>query len=285
MPSWIGAIQNAIDYMEDHMLEELAIEDIAAAANASVFHFQRTFALLTDSSVGEYIRRRRLTLAAHELAHSSTKVIELALKYGYDTPESFAKAFRRQHGISPSEAKKATCCFTSYSRLVIQVSLKGADPMKYRVEERESFPVIGVKRSFSCVNGENLIGIPQLWNDIHENGTNDRLLGLNNGLIKGIMGICEPGPDSMMTYWAACSYSGETPEGLATTKVPASKWVIFEVRGAMPDAMQEAWKKIYSEWFPASGYEHAGTADLEVYTEADAYSSDYYSEIWIPVKK
>ncbi|MEK3805566.1 AraC family transcriptional regulator [Bacillus sp. FSL H8-0547] len=285
MPSWIESIQNAINYMEDHMLEELAIEDIAAAANASVFHFQRTFAILTDSTVGEYIRRRRLTFAAHDLAHGSAKVIDLALKYGYDTPESFAKAFRRQHKISPSEAKKASCRFTSYSRLVIQVSLKGADPMKYRVEERESFPVIGVKRSFSCVNGENLIGIPQLWKDIHENGTNDRLLALNNGGVKGIMGICEPGPDSMMTYWAACSYSGETPEGLASAAVPASKWVIFEVRGAMPGAMQEAWKKIYSEWFPASGYEHAGTPDLEVYTEGDAYSSDYYSEIWIPVKK
>jgi transcriptional regulator, AraC family len=146
--SWIESIQKAIGYMEEHLLEDISIEQIAKEANASAFHFQRTFTILTDISPLEYLRRRRLTLAAQELANSRIKVIDLAYKYGYDTPESFTKAFRRQHGISPSEARKSTRKLKFYSRLMIQVSLKGADPMNYNVVERTGFEAVGIKREF-----------------------------------------------------------------------------------------------------------------------------------------
>jgi AraC family transcriptional regulator len=282
--TWIKSIQKAIDYMEEHLLEDISIEQIAKEANASAFHFQRTFTILTDISVGEYLRRRRLTLAAQELANSRSKVIDLAYKYGYDTPESFTKAFRRQHGISPSDARKSTCKLKFYSRLTIQVSLKGADPLNYKVAERKGFDAVGIKREFSCENEENLIGIPKLWNEVNQDGTNEQLMNLNNGEIKGVMGICVAGSNKMMDYWVAAEYDGEPPEGLSKLTIPAAKWVVFEVHGPMPDAMQNAWKQIFSEWFPTSGYEHAGTPDLEVYSNDDPFSSNYYSEIWIPVK-
>jgi AraC family transcriptional regulator len=282
--TWIKSIQKAIDYMEEHLLEDISIEQIAKEANASAFHFQRTFTILTDISVGEYLRRRRLTLAAQELANSRSKVIDLAYKYGYDTPESFTKAFRRQHGISPSDARKSTCKLKFYSRLTIQVSLKGADPLNYKVAERKGFDAVGIKREFSCENEENLIGIPKLWNEVNQDGTNEQLMNLNNGEIKGVMGICVAGSNKMMDYWVAAEYDGEPPEGLSKLTIPAAKWVVFEVYGPMPDAMQNAWKQIFSEWFPTSGYEHAGTPDLEVYSNDDPFSSNYYSEIWIPVK-
>ncbi|MDQ0861113.1 AraC family transcriptional regulator [Bacillus sp. V2I10] len=281
---WIKSIQKAIDYMEEHLLEDISIEQIAKEANASAFHFQRTFTILTDISVGEYLRRRRLTLAAQELANSRSKVIDLAYKYGYDTPESFTKAFRRQHGISPSDARKSTCKLIFYSRLTIQVSLKGADPLNYKVVERKGFDAVGIKREFSCENEENQIGIPKLWNEVNQDGTNELLMNLNNGEIKGVMGICVGGSNKMMDYWVAAEYDGEPPEGLSKLTIPAAKWVVFEVHGPMPDAMQNAWKQIFSEWFPTSGYEHAGTPDLEVYSNDDPFSSNYYSEIWIPVK-
>jgi AraC family transcriptional regulator len=285
--AWIEALQKAIDYMEEHLLEEITVEEIAKQASSSPFHFQRTFAILTDISVGEYIRRRRLTLAAGELCSSDAKIIDLALKYGYDTPEAFTKAFRRQHGISPSEARKYTGKLKSYSRLGIQVSLKGAEPMQYRVLEQEGFEVIGIKQGFSYENGENLAGIPKMWEKVNQDGTSDYLLCKNNGPVKGILGVCvDQGKvqEKQMDYWLGAAYDDETPDGYLKIKIPASKWAIFEVHGPMPDAMQNVWKQIFTEWFPSSGYQHAGTPDLEVYTEGNSADPDYYSEIWIPLK-
>jgi len=284
---WVESLQNAINYMEDHLLENITIENIAKQANVSEFHFQRIFSVLTEIPVGEYLRRRRLTLAAQELSTTDSKIIDVALKYGYDTPESFSKAFRRQHGITPSQARTYTGKLKSYNRLSIQVNLKGAEPMNYKIVEKEGFKVVGVKREFSCENGENLAGIPKMWEDVHVDGTNDLLFDLNNGQIKGVLGVCvdkrSPG-SPLMDYWIAAAHTGETPEGLMELEIPASKWGVFEVHGAMPEAMQNTWKQIISEWFPSSHYEHAGTPDLEVYSNGNPSSPDYYSEIWIPLK-
>ncbi|SFC91709.1 transcriptional regulator, AraC family [Bacillus sp. OV322] len=280
---WVESLQKAIDYMEDHLLEDMDMKQIAKEANSSVFHFQRTFALLTDVSVGEYLRRRRLTLAAQELVRSQCKIIDLAYKYGYDTPEAFSRAFRRQHGVKPSEVRKNHGKLNAYNRLIIQVTLKGRDPMKYKIVERESFQVVGVKREFSLAGGENLKGIPLFWNDVHSDGTNDVLLSLDNGRMYGIC-VDKSSENQQMDYWIAAEYGGEVPEGLSAFTMPSSKWSVFEVHGAMPDAIQKAWKQIMSEWFPSGHYQHGGTPEMEVYSDGDPSSPDYYSEIWIPVK-
>lgn len=285
--AWVESIQRAIDYMEQHLLEEVTIEQIAKQANSSAFHFQRTFSILTDISVGEYIRRRRLTLAAQELSRTNSKIIDLAYKYGYDTPESFSKAFRRQHGIAPSEVGRYFGKLKFYERLIIQVILKGAEPMKFNVFERDGFKVVGIKRAFSLLNGENHKGIPKLWDEVNSNGTSDSLIKSNNGQIKGMLGVCVDNrteTEQAIDYWIGVESNANTHVGFSTLKIPASKWVVFEVHGAMPDAMQNTWKQIFSEWFPTSGYEHAGTPELEVYTDDDPSSPDCYSEIWIPVK-
>lgn len=285
--AWVESIQKSINYIEDHLLEDITIEKIAKQANASVFHFQRAFTMLTDVSIGEYVRRRRLTLAVKELSKTNCKIIDVAYKYGYDTPEAFSKAFRRQHGVAPSEARRYIGKLKLYERLTIQVILKGAEPMKYNVVERDHFQVVGVKREFSIVNGENLANIPRFWEEVNSDGTSERLARLNNGTIKGLLGVCAAAGNleskQAMDYWIAVDYDGDTPEGMATLEIPASKWVVFEVHGPMPKAMQTAWKEIYSEWFPTSGYEHAGIPELEVYSEGDPFRTDYYSEIWIPV--
>ncbi|WP_338752721.1 AraC family transcriptional regulator [Bacillus sp. FJAT-52991] len=285
---WVESIQTAIDYMEEHLLENITIDSISKQANASVFHFQRTFTILTDISVGEYLRRRRLTLAAQELANTDHKIIDIAYKYGYETPEAFSKAFRRQHGIKPSDVRKNVGKLKSYNRLVIQVSLKGAEPMKYKIVEKESFQVVGVKREYSCTNDENLKSIPKFWHDVHIDGTDDLLFQLNNGEIKGVLGICANHKNEASTqtidYWIATAYNGDTSKGLQTLEIPASKWGVFEVHGPMPDAMQKTWKMIFSEWFPSHQFKHAGTPELEVYSNEDPSSPDLYSEIWIPLK-
>jgi len=285
---WIHSLQRAIDFIEENLTENITTADIAKRANVSMYHFQRIFTVLTDITVGEYIRRRRLTLAAQELSRGSCKVIDLAYKYGYETPEAFTKAFRKQHGVTPSEARRYSETLTSYNRLIIQVSLKGAEPMKYRVVERDSFQVIGVKREFTSINEENLIGIPKLWNEVNSNGTTETLAKLANGQISGILGVCVSHEDiqstGLMDYWVAAEHVGETPGEYSALQIPASKWVVFEVHGAMPDAMQKAWKQIFSEWFPTSGYEPVHLPELEVYTDNDPTSPNCYSEIWIPVR-
>ncbi|MFS0821884.1 effector binding domain-containing protein [Bacillus sp. 1P02SD] len=283
--SWLESLQNAIDFMEDHLLEDVSIEEIAGHANASPFHFQRTFSILTDITVGDYLRRRRLTLEAEELTKTETKIIDLAYKYGYDTPEAFTKAFRKQHGVTPSDVRKGIGKLQSYSRLVIQVSLKGADPVKYRIVEKEGFKAVGVKRNFSCENDEHLRSIPKLWEEVNTDGTCDALIPLNNGEVNGILGVCVSEPNvRAIDYWVAVENVEGESEKFDVLDIPASKWAVFEVHGAMPNAMQDAWKKIYSEWFPSSGYEYAGTAEFELYPAGNAYEPNYYSEIWIPVK-
>lgn len=286
---WIESLQKALDIMEEHLLEEISIEDIAKEANASVFHFQRTFSILTDISVGEYLRRRRLTLAAQELSNTNNKVIDIAFKYGYETPEAFSKAFRRQHGITPREARVNKGILNSYNRLVIQVSLKGAEPMKYKIIDRESFQVVGVKKEFTTLNDENTKGIPKMWNEAHKDGTDELLFKLNNGIIKGVLGVCvskkESRGDELIDYWIATEYIGTPPKGLEILDIPPSKWAVFEVRGPMPNSMPKIWKQIFQEWFPSNSYEHAGTPELEVYSDEDPSSEELYSEIWIPLKK
>lgn len=287
--SWVQSMQKAIQYMEENLLEDITIEQIAMQAHSSPFHFQRTFSILTDMTVGDYLRRRRLTLAAHELATSDSKIIDIALKYGYETPEAFAKAFRKQHDLSPSDVRNHIGKLKSYNRLVIQVNLKGAEPMNYRIVERSGFKVVGVKREFSTLNGENFVGIPLFWQDANKDGTSDRLFKINNGDIKGVLGVCVDKNNlgkklEVIDYWIATEHTGDTPEPLLELDIPASRWAVFEVRGPMPDAMQTTWKKIISEWFPSNAYEHAGTPDLEVYSDEDPSSPDLYSEIWIPVK-
>ena len=287
--SWIESIQKAIDYIENHLLDvDLSIEQVAKACNSSAFHFQRTFSILMDSTIGDYIRRRRLTLAAQDLVTTNDKIIDIAYKYGYETPESFAKAFRKQHNLSPSEARKKSGSLQAYNRLVIKISLEGALPMNYKIIEKEAFQVVGVKRTYSYKNGENLKGIPQFWHDVHADGTNDRLFDLNDGDVEGVLGVCvveeSRKDEGLMEYWIAAAHKGKAPDGMGAYEIPASKWVIFEVHGAMPHAMQDTWKKIYSEWFPSNPYKPAGTAELEVYTNGDSTKADYYSEIWIPIK-
>ncbi|MFG6117827.1 GyrI-like domain-containing protein [Thalassobacillus sp. B23F22_16] len=282
--TWVESLHRAIDYMEDHLLEDISVSSIAEQANVSVFHFQRIFSMLTDTSVGEYLRRRRLTLAAEELNRTESRIIDIAYKYGYETPEAFSKAFRRQHGVTPSKARTHSGKLQSYNRLVIQVSLKGAEPMQYKMVEKEEFQVIGVKREFSINDEGNLKGIPKMWDEVNAKGTSAELASLNNGPIEGVLGVCVDKKDKYIDYWIAAAHEGDIPKGFSSLELPASTWAVFEVHGAMPDAMPKAWEQIFSEWFPSSGYEHAGTPEMEVYLDGDPFSPDYYSEIWIPVK-
>ena len=286
---WLIRMKDALDYMEERMAEPLQVEEIAKAACSSPFHFQRMFRMLTGSSVGEYIRRRRLTLAAQELAISGAKVLDVALKYGYESPEAFAKAFRKAHGIAPSAAREAGVQLKAYPRLTFQLSLKGDKEMDYRIIAREAFTVAGKKLVTSCKDGENLREIPQFWNRCNADGTSDRLEALDGG-VNSLLGICQY--EGMQTdwfhYWIAAEVNDAADplaEGWETTVIPAATWAVFTSEGPMPHSVQNVWQRIFQEWFPGTGYEHAGGPEFELYLPGDPDAADYRCEIWIPVMK
>ncbi|CAM5714566.1 putative HTH-type transcriptional regulator YdeE [Streptomyces afghaniensis 772] [Streptomyces afghaniensis] len=284
--TWLEGLQKALIYIENNLEEKLEIEAIARVANVSLFHFQRTFTILTDIPVGEYIRRRRLSMAGQSLLHSSEKIIDIALRYGYDTPEAFTKAYRRQHGVTPSETRRGIGSLKIYNPLVIQVQLKGAEPMKVKVVEKEAFTIVGMKKSYTFKEDENLREIPKLWDEVNKNGTVNELLMLTRGEIPGVLGVCVEESEAAgkdMDYWIAVATEDKS-EKYDQLVISASKWAVFEVNGPMPDSMQKVWKQIYSEWMPSSGYQQAGFISFERYTDDDPSSENCYSEIWIPVK-
>jgi len=284
--AWVESLQKAIDYIEVHLLDQISLEEVAKQANVSLYHFQRIFMIMTNTSVGEYVRHRRLTLAAQELSSTSSKIIDLAYKYGYDTPESFSKAFRKHHGVTPSDVRKGFGSLKSYNRLSIQVKLEGAEPMKYQIVDRDAFQTVGVKRKLPCENEGGVPGIPEFWGEVNENGTVEQLTQFMNGDIKGLLGITDNynSENNTIDYWIAAEHHGEIPSGYSGIQFPAAKWIVFEVDGFAPTAMVEAWKKIYSEWIPSNRYEIADIAAIEAYTDPDPYNPKSSNQIWLAVK-
>jgi AraC family transcriptional regulator len=145
---WITGMQKAIDYIEENLTEDINYEKIAEKSYSSSYHFQRVFSILCGYTLGEYIRLRRLSLAGAELASGREKVIDVALKYGYDSPDSFAKAFQKFHGITPSQARADGSMLKSISRLSIKISLEGGTIMNYRIETKPEIMLLGYKRHF-----------------------------------------------------------------------------------------------------------------------------------------
>lgn len=286
---WITGIQNAINYIEEHLTEEINYDKVAEEAACSSFYFQRIFGILCDISLGEYIRNRRLTLAGNELNASDIKVIDIALKYGYESPESFTRAFSKFHGITPSEAKKNGSKLKSFSRLSVKITLSGGSMMDYKIVEKEAFEIIEKVEAHSIENDVNAKSIPDFWTKSHNDGTVKTLLE-NTTDRTFIFGVCYGNnSDCAKTFdysiGAVCNPKTAVPKGFRRNIIPARTWAIFECKGAMPKAMQDMWHKITSEFFPTSGYQPTYEMDIEAYTEGDMGGSDYRSEIWIPVVK
>lgn len=284
---WIRGLQLAIDYVEENITQELDYAEIAEKAYSSSFHFQRTFNLLTGLTMGEYIRSRRLSLAGEELAATKIKVIDAAYKYGYDTPESFTKAFSRFHGVTPSNARQPGTRLKSFNRLSITITLKGGNAMEYQIIKKESFSVLVKAESFQNDNSGDLI--PRFWTKCKVDGSVEALCQNSKQGTNAILGLCEPEKKGEKKFrygiGIECEMELKTPEGFEIWRLPAQTWVVFKCVGAMPYAIQELWKRIYSEFFPQSEYEPLDAIDFESYPEGDTASNNYISEIWIPVKK
>jgi AraC family transcriptional regulator len=283
---WFDRLTNSIDYIEKHMDDKLDVDKAAEIAFTSKFHFQRMFHMTTGVTVADYVRKRRLTLAAQELATSDAKVIDVALKYGYQTPEAFNKAFKKIHGVSPSEARDLGISLKAYPRISFQIKIKGEKAMNYKVVEKEAFSVVGVSKRVTTCDSKNFEVIPKFWEESYSKGVVEQLQKKVGNL--GLLGITMDFDHvkEEITYVIGVE-KPQTPVAgdFIEREIPASTWAVFESNGPLPGAIHEVWERIFSEWFPAAGYEHAGGPELEVYPEGDTCDSNYKCEVWIPIIK
>lgn len=287
--NWINGIQNALDYIENHITDRLEISEIASHAYCSAFYFQRIFNALCGMTVGEYVRSRRLSLAGSELFSAKPKIIDVALKYGYESPESFTRAFTKFHGITPSEARRNGSELKSFSRLSVKIILKGGNTMNYSIVEKKSFKVLSRTETHSVIGEQDINTIPDFWNRAHETGVIETLLK-NASDKTHIFGICyghNHTDSETFDYSIAveCDENVTVPEGYTVSEIPARKWVVAECTGAVSESVKKLWHEICTEFFPMSEYRPTYEMDIEAYPAGDINSPDYRCQIWIPIEK
>ena len=282
---WMAIIGNSIQYIEDHITEDITVEDVAKCVGVSPFYFQKGFAMLCGFSVSEYIRNRRLALAGNDLLVTQEKIIDIAMKYGYDSPDSFTKAFTRFHGVTPTSVRRGAVLLKSFAPLKLKISLEGGYLMDYKIVRKEEFTVIANAKTFPYEGAKE--SIPQFWQEHFKSG--------KGAVVCGWYGInidLEMGQENF-EYLSADPYNPqkEVPEGFEIRTIPAFEWAVFPCRGAMPTALQDVNTKIYTEWLPAlKEYEFAAGYCVEYYDDPTKYEKgtldeNYYCEIWIPIKK
>lgn len=282
--NWAKIIEDAIDYIEGNITEDLTVGRIAEEVNTSAFYFQRGFSMLCGYTVGEYVRMRRLSIAGEELLSSDVKVIDIAMKYGYDSPDSFTKAFTRFHGSTPTDVRRGGAMLKSFAPLHIKLTLNGGSTMEYRIEKKPAFKVMGVAKKFSYENAN--AEVPQFWNEV--------FMQSEERPVMGMYGVCfdEEMAGNEFRYMIADDYDAGQAEAkkLDVHEIKEHTWAVFPCRGPMPLPLQEVNRRIFSEWLPASSYEIAEGYNIEYYSNPEDFKMgmrdrEYYAEVWIPVKE
>jgi AraC family transcriptional regulator len=282
---WLERLNGAVEYIENNLTGDINYEEAGKIACCSTFHFQRMFSYIAGIPLSEYIRRRRMTKAAVDLQMGNEKVIDIALKYGYESPTSFNRAFQGIHGITPTAARETGVILKAFPRISFSISIKGDVEMNYRIEKKEAFKIVGVHEQFKMNLEESFTKVPLFWQKTTQSGVIPQILPLLNQVPYGLLGVstCMNGED--FSYYIGVATDKDTPEGMTEYKVPEGTWAVFECIGPMPNSIQELQKRIVTEWLPTSGYEYANAPDIEVYFEGDQQSPNYRCEVWLPVMK
>ena len=294
---FLTTIRTAIDYMETHLEDYITAQDVADHVGISPYYLQKGFSLMTGYGIGEYIRNRRLYLAALDLKDTQDKVIDIALRYCYETPESFTKAFSRFHGASPSQVRGHKAPTTPFQRLTITLTIQGGNHMDYKITPMFPFKVIGFQKEFD--NETAYAEIPKFWDEIcakyaanvyagnppanpYEQALVDNCIGEYGVCIDDIGG-------NRFRYLVAGRYTGgEIPEGMVVYEFPRGDWAVFNCIGPIPEALQTVNTRIFREWLPGNPeYELCGNANVEWYdcVNGEKTDPDYHSAIWIPVRR
>ena len=293
---WLSAIRTAIDYMEKHLTDDIGAQDVADEVFLSPFFLQRGFSLMTGYGIGEYLRNRRLYQAALDLRGTDEKVIDIALRYCYETPESFTKAFARFHGATPTQVRDGAK-INVFLPLTIKLSIQGGHQMEYKITPMFPFKVIGFQKVFD--NETAYDEIPKFWDEICEKyaagvyagnaPANPYEQALMDNCI-GEYGVCiDDIGGGKFRYLVAGKYTGgDVPAGMTVYEFPRSDWAVFDCIGPIPEALQTVNTRIFREWLPGNpDYELYGNASVEWYDCVNGEKSDpdYHSAIWVSVRK
>jgi AraC family transcriptional regulator len=291
---WLTCIRTAIDYMEKHLEDNITAQNVAEQVFMSSFFFQKGFSLMTGYGLAEYIRNRRLYKAALDLQNTDDKIIDIAFRYCYETPESFTKAFSRFHGVSPTQVRDGAPV-KPFLPLTIEISIHGGNQMDYKINTMTGFKVIGFVKVFDSETAYT--EIPKFWAEVGEkyagrvwNGSSpenayEKAVADNN---IGEYGVCiDDIGGSKFRYLVAGKYTGgDVPEGMCVYELPPSDWAVFDCCGPDPETLQTVNTKIFKEWLPGNpDYEFPGKVNVEWYGDGNPRASDYHSAIWIPVRK
>lgn len=278
---WIKRCNDSIDYIEKHLTKEINYEELGKIACCSSYHFQRMFTYMAGIPLSEYIRRRRMSLAAVDLQDKSAKIIDIAEKYGYSSPTAFNRAFQSIHGVAPSAVRNEGVSIKTFPPIQFKITIKGANEMNYRIETKESFRVIGISSPLHKEVEKNFAIVPQMWQKVSTDGTIPKLASKMNDFPKGLLGISACNDTEQWRYYIAVASTKHT-EDLEEYTVPKATWAIFSGEGTN-QSIQELEQRIVTEWLPTSGYEYGNAPDIEVYLNPDPQNAKY--EVWIPIAK
>ena len=278
---WVHRLNQSMNYIEEHLTGEIDYEQLGRIACCSAYHYQRMFTYMAGITLAEYIRKRRMSLAAVDLQGSDERILDIAEKYGYRSPTAFNRAFQSFHGIAPSSVKDEGVSVKSFSPVVFKIAVKGATEMNYRIETKEAFRIIGVSAPLDKEIEKNFMVVPRMWQEASVNGTIQKLAGMMDAPPMGLLGVSACNDEEQWKYFIAVSSTKESGEFEEYT-VPASTWAIFPGTGTN-QSIQELEQRIITEWLPTSGYEYADAPDIEVYLNPDPQNAQY--EVWIPVAK
>lgn len=286
---WVKQLNESINYIEENLAGEISYEAISKIAGCSVYNYQRMFSYIADKPLSEYIRNRRLTMAAFDLLNSKERIIDIALKYGYESQDAFTRAFKNFHSVLPSSVRNEIVQLKSYPRLSFQISIKGENHMNYQIEQWPAFKVMGILHKVKTSTAFEVI--PKIWENAWNDGTMKRFMeNFPDYRPAGFLGIAaggQWGDSEEMNYILAVTSHVDVPEckyvsaleGMEEFSYPAATWAIFEANGELPNATQEVYKLFYTEWLPNSGYELADLPVIECYMQGD------HQEVWIAVVK
>lgn len=276
---WLDRLNAALQTLEEDLSRPVDYEALARIACCSSYHFQRMFAYLAGVPLSEYVRRRRMSLAAVDLLHGA-KVIDVSLKYGYSSPTAFNRAFQSVHGCSPSAIRTSGATVKSFPPISFKIIVKGVNEMNFRLEHKAAFSITGVSAPLHKELEKNFQVIPQMWAKISGDGTLARLAVLMEGEPKGVLGVSSFDPATGLGRYYIAVASSSVPDGFESFLVPEADWAIFSGSGSN-QSIQELERRIFTEWLPTSGYEYGEAPDIEVYLSPDPQNAVY--EVWVPV--
>ena len=279
---WIERLNSSVNYIEENIKETIDLKEVSKIACCSTYHFQRMFSYIADIPLSEYIRRRRMSLAAVDLQSGNERVIDISLKYGYDSPTAFNRAFKSVHGITPSQAKEEGTMLKAFPPISFKITIKGVTEMIYRIEKKEAFRIVGISTPLETEIEKNFVLVPQMWSTASMNGTIPRLAAMMEGKPMGLLGVSSCNELGNWRYYIAVASNQPIDNDLEEYNVPGGTWAIFSGEGNN-QSMQELENRIVTEWFPSYGYKYANAPDIEVYLNAEPDHMKY--EVWIPVTK